>query len=115
MDLLFIIYFTAVSIACIVGFIVCLIICLVEEVYNMDYVLNDKSEFLKCVFQLQIVVFQSKEYVNNLGVVILEILTTLFFWPLNIMVLSILLGAMAIKFVVWIFLKIFGKKYKEEN
>lgn len=115
MGLLVRIYFTAVCIACIVGFVVCLMICLLDGVYNTDYVLNDKFEFLKCVFQLQVVTYQSKEYVNDLGVIILELLTTLLCWPLNVSVLVILLTLMVIKIFVWLFLKIFAKKDKEEN
>lgn len=93
-----------------VGVIGTLIIILDGTIFDMDSVLTDKKDFLCCIFMYQVFVFDSKEYVNKIGVGILEILTILSVWHLNIIIFALLIFLEAIRFIIFLFLKIFGKK-----
>lgn len=80
------------------------------EFYDMDSCLTSTKEFFKCVFQWQVFVLRADEYVNKAGVIILEVLTTLSVWHLNLLVLLALLILEIIRVMVILFIKIFQKK-----
>lgn len=84
-----------------------------ENVYEMDDCLCSAKEFFYCVFQWQAFVLRSKEYVNKAGVIILEILTTLSVWHLNIIAFLILCALEVVRLVVILFIKIFKKSGTE--
>ena len=80
------------------------------EVYDMDSCLHSAKEFFKCVFQWQVFVLRSGVYVNKTGVIVLEVLTTLSVWHLNLLALLALLILEIIRVMVILFIKVFRKK-----
>ena len=80
------------------------------EFYDMGSCLHSVKEFFRCVFQWQVFVLNSSEYVNRTGVIVLEVLTTLSVWHLNLLVLFVLLVLEIIRVMVILFVKIFKKK-----
>ena len=82
-----------------------------SEFYDMDDVLVSRKEFFRCVFQWELFVWEApKEYVNVAGRIILVLLSTIFVMPFNITVFVMLSFFEFIRFLVWMFLKIFGKR-----
>lgn len=87
----------------------------VDGLYNMDSCLSDKRDFICCIFQWQLFVWEeTKDTINMAGIIILEILMTAFALPYNIIALIALVIGEIIRFVIWCFVKCFGKRYKNK-
>lgn len=96
-----------------VGVIGGLTINLDGTVYEVDDVLTDKHDFIKCVFMYQVASYQFlREEINVCGIVILEILITASVWFLNIMVLGILIILLILKAICHMFYIVFRKRNK---
>lgn len=97
-----------------VGVFGSLAISLDGTVFEENSILTDKHEFIKCVFMYQVASYQFlREEINVCGIVILEILITASVWPLNIMVLGILIIVLILKAICYIFWIVFRKKNKD--
>lgn len=102
-------YYTFVFI--IVGFIGSFTLSISGEVYNIDEVLTSKQQFIKCIFMYQVAIWESlSEDINIIGMMILEILTTLSVWLLNVLVFLILIVLLILKCVCFSFYMIFEKR-----
>ena len=102
-------YYTFVFI--IVGFIGSFTLSISGEVYNIDEVLTSKQQFIKCIFMYQVAIWESlSEDINIIGMMILEILTTLSVWFLNVLVFLILIVLLILKCVCFSFYMIFEKR-----
>lgn len=102
-------YYTFVFI--IVGFIGSFALSISEEVYNIDEVLTSKRQFIRCIFMYQVAIWELlSEDINIIGMLILEILTTLSVWFLNILVFLILIVLLILKGVCFSFYMIFKKR-----
>lgn len=82
-----------------------------KEIYDIHKVFVSKSQFFKCVFMYQISVWEwlSKD-INLAGMIILEILTTLSVWFLNLFILLFLVMILILKYICLLFCIIFKKK-----
>lgn len=99
-----------------VGVFVSLAITLSEEVYDIDCCLSSKEDFIHCIFMYQYAIkYLLEDEINILGVAILEILTTLSVWFLNVVVFIILLFCLLIKGICYGFWWIFGKRNGDEE
>lgn len=86
------------------------------DIFNEEEILKNKSDFIKCVFMYQLRVWISlNDEINIIGMAILEILTTLSVWFLNIGIFFILLFCLLIKGVCYGFWLIFTKKSNDEE
>lgn len=109
---LIIIYYAVIFVA--VGIIGTLIIALTDEIFRLDDVLLNKKDFVKCIFMYQVAIKMLLEYdINTAGILILEILTTLSVWFLNIIVFAILVVCLILKGIGYGFWPIFRKKEGE--
>lgn len=99
-----------------VGWMGSIAILSMEEVLDSDEILSNQNEFFRCVFmyQLQMKVFL-EDYINVVGIVIVEILTTLSVWFLNIGIFAILLFCLMIKGICYGFWLIFRKRNNDEE
>lgn len=99
-----------------VGWIGSIVILSMEEVLDSDEILSNPKDFFRCVFmyQLQMKVFL-EDYINAVGIVIVEILTTLSVWFLNVGVFLLLLFCLLIKGVCYGFWLIFRKRNNDEK
>lgn len=95
-------------------FAVCIGELIGDSVYKRDDCLCSAKEFFCCVFKWQVFVLGSKEYINKAGTIILEILTTLSVWHLNIIEFLFLCALEVVRLVVILFIKIFKKAGKGE-
>lgn len=94
-----------------VGTIGSLIITLDSAVYEMDDGLKNFNQFLRCVFMYQFAIKEYLDYyVKNSGIILLIVLSSIFVLPLNLLIFFVLCGSLVIKFIVIIFMKVFGKK-----
>lgn len=94
-----------------VGTIGSLIITLDSAVYEMDDVLKNVNQFLRCVFMYQFAIKEYLDYyVKNSGIILLILLSSVFLLPLNLLIFCVLCVSFVIKIIVIIFLKVFGKK-----
>ena len=99
----------------IVGVMGSLAISISDEIYEMDLVLTDKEEFVRCVFMYQFTVYELlKDEIKKTGIIILEILTTLNVWFLNIFIFVIVGCLWIIKLICYLFWLIFRKR-EDEN
>ena len=102
-------YYTFVFI--IVGFIGSSILSISETVYNLDEVLTSKQQFIRCIFMYQVAIWELlSEDINIIGMMILEILTTLSVWFLNILVFLILVILLLLKGICFLFYILFKKR-----
>lgn len=86
-------------------------ITLSEEVYDMDNCLNNKTDFIHCIFMYQFAIkYLLEDQINTVGIVILELLTTLSVWFLNIGIFFILLFCLLLKGICYGFWLIFRKR-----
>lgn len=112
MEILFgILVFYYLMIFIFVGWMDSIAILSMKEVLDSDEILSNPKDFFRCVFmyQLQMKVFL-EDYINAAGIVIVEILTTLSVWFLNIMIFAILLFCLMIKGICYGFWLIFRKR-----
>lgn len=87
-----------------------------RDIFNEKEVLKTKSDFIKCVFMYQLKVWISlNDKINIIGMAILEILTTLSVWFLNIGIFFILLFCLLIKAACYGFWLIFRKRNDDEK
>ena len=97
-----------------VGVLGSLVINLDGTIYEVDDILIDKHDFIKCVFMYQVASYQFlREEINFCGIVILEILITASVWFLNIMVFSILIIILILKAICHMFYIVFRKRNKD--
>lgn len=95
----------------IVGILGSLLFNIDGDIFNEEEILKNKSDFIKCVFMYQLRVWISlNDEINIIGMVILEILTTLSVWFLNIGIFLILLFCLLLKGACYGFWLIFRKK-----
>lgn len=95
----------------VVGTIGSLSITLDSAVYEIDDVLKNFNQFLRCVFMYQFAIKEYLDYyVKNSGIILLIVLSSIFVLPLNLLIFFVLCGSLVIKFIVIIFIKVFGKK-----
>lgn len=99
-----------------VGWIGSIVILSMEEVLDSDEILSNPKDFFHCVFmyQLQMKVFL-EDYINVAGIVIVEILTTLSVWFLNIGIFFMLLFCLLLKGICYGFWLIFRKRNDDEE
>lgn len=99
-----------------VGWMGSIVILSMEEVLDSDEILSNPKDFFRCVFmyQIQIKVFL-EDCINVAGIVIVEILTTLSVWFLNIGIFAILLFCLMIKGIFYGFWLIFRKRNNDEE
>lgn len=81
-----------------------------EWVYDIDDVLIDPKEFVKCVFQWQYVILGLSDYVKASGIAFLIITSAIFLLPFNAIVFVFLMVLEFIRLLIRIFMKIFGKE-----
>lgn len=97
----------------IMGIIGC-ILSITTGTYDWDLVLKDVKEFFKCVFMYQVALYNATErYINNIGILILEVLVSALAFPLNILIFVILGTIMIIKGIAKLFYLAFRKKDEE--
>lgn len=83
------------------------------DVFDFDKVLSSKKEFIRCVFMYQIALWKYlSDDINTTGMIILEIITTLSVWFINMIVLLGLITAMIIKGICKLFYLLFKKRVK---
>lgn len=88
-----------------------LVITFSGEVYDMDNCLSNKTDFIHCIFMYQIAIkYLFEDQINTVGIVILEVLTTLSVWVLNIGIFFILLFCLLLKGICYGFWLIFRKR-----
>ena len=88
----------------------------IGEIYDINECLSDKKEFIYCLFQWQIFTWKkAKDTINTAGIIILEILMTIFALPYNILFLIVLIIGEIIRFVIWCFMKCFRKMEKTND
>lgn len=81
-----------------VGVIGSFAITLSGEVYDIDCCLGNKTDFIHCIFMYQFAIkYLLEDGINAVGIVTLEILTTLSVWFLNIGIFFIILFCLLIK------------------
>lgn len=99
-----------------VGWIGSIVILSMEEVLDSDEILSNPKDFFRCVFmyQLQTKVFL-EDYINVVGIVIVEILATLSVWFLNIGIFFIFLFCLLLKGICYGFWMIFRKRNNDEE
>lgn len=98
----------------IVGVIGSMVISLSDEIYEMDLVLTDKNEFVRCVFMYQFTVYELlKDEINKTGIIILEVLTTLNVWFLNVLIFAVTVFLRIVKLICHLFWLIFRKREGE--
>lgn len=103
------IYYTLVLV--LVGVCGSLAITLLEEVYDIDNCLNNKTDFIHCIFMYQFAIkYLLEDRINTVGIVILEALITLSVWFLNIGIFFILLFCLLLKGICYGFCLIFRKR-----
>lgn len=94
-----------------VGALGSLVISVSDETYEMDLVLTDKNEFVRCIFMYQFAVYELlKDEINKTGIIILEILTTLSVVFLNVFIFAIIIFLFAIKMICYLFWIAFRKR-----
>lgn len=99
-----------------VGVFGSLAITLSEEVYDMECCISNKTDFIHCIFMYQFAIkYLLEDEINAVGIVILEIVTTLSAWFLNIGIFFILLFCLLIKGICFGFWLIFRKKNDDEE
>lgn len=110
----FFIYYTFVFIF--IGFIGTFSISISDSIFELDSVLISKQDFKRCVFMYQYSVYELlSDYINKKGIVILEILTTLNVWVLNIFVFLLLVTLLILKNICILFYKLFNKENDEAS
>ena len=89
-----------------------LVLCLDEQYYTMKYVLNEKRDFMGCIFGFQMFVWDIvKDYhINILGAILMEIFITAFAIYYNILSFIVLMIAFAVKYFCKAFVFIFRKR-----
>lgn len=87
-----------------------LAITLSECVYDIENVLTDPNEFIKCVFQWQYVILGLSDYVKPSGIAFLIVTSAIFLLPFNAMVFVFLTVLEFIRLLIRIFMKVFGKE-----
>lgn len=111
--------FTACNIIGIVVGIIALMIYLMEEDYcdfEIEDTLNHVDDFLKFGIAPQVLAYDFLEDKLRLsGIIICEIVVTLFFITFNIIVFILLFVAKLFQLLWRLFVKIFGKKEEEEE
>lgn len=98
-------------VAILVGVVGSLAISISDEIYEMDLVLTDKKEFVRCIFMYQFAVYYLlKGKINKAGMIILEIFVTLSVWFLNVIVFAFLLALLILRGICCLFWLIFRVK-----
>lgn len=96
-----------------VGVIGSLTINLDGTVYEVNDVLIDKYDFIKCVFMYRVASYQFlREEINVCGIVILELLITASVWYLNVIIFGILIIILILKAICHMFYIVFRKRNK---
>lgn len=96
-----------------VGVIGSLAINLDGTVYEVNDVLIDKHDFIRCVFMYQVASYQFlREEINVCGIVILELLITASVWYLNVIIFGILIIILILKAICHMFYIVFRKRNK---
>lgn len=86
-----------------------------EQIYSIDNCLTEKEQFLRCLFQWQVCVWEeTSDFINLTGRIILVSIISVLCLPFNILTLVMLIICEVIRFVIWIFIKCFGKKEEDD-
>lgn len=98
-------------VALFIGFFGSTSISISDEIYEMDLVLKDKNEFVRCVFMYQFTIYELlKDKINKTGIIILEVITTFSVWFLNVFVFLVVVCLWIIKMICYLFWLMFRKK-----
>lgn len=97
-----------------IGYVGSFAISISDLVFEIDSVLKSKSDFIRCVFMYQFAIYELfSDCINTKGIVILEIITTLSVWFLNIIVFLLLVTLLILKKICILFYKLFNKENDE--
>lgn len=81
------------------------------KVCKMEEILSSKKYFIRCIFIYQFAIYDFfSDYINKVGIIILEILTTVSVWFLNIIIFTLLCVSMILKWLRIGFYKVFKKQ-----
>ena len=84
-----------------------------DKVYKMEEILSSKKHFIRCIFMYQFAIYDFfSDYINKVGITILEILTTVSVWFLNIIIFTLLCVSMILKWLCIGFYKVFKNNKK---
>lgn len=84
-------------------------------IYDINLVLKDKKQFVRCVFMYQFALYKLlKDEINKTGIIILEVITTLSVWFLNIFLCGIVACLWQIKMMCYLFWIIFRERGGKE-
>jgi hypothetical protein len=75
----------------------------------IDNALRTKKDFFKVCFLHQTVLWQQDEYINRVGIVVLEVLMTPFVLWINFMVFIVLCFCLIAKLIAYAFMKLFAQ------
>lgn len=99
-----------------VAFCVLALAALGYESVDLEIVLSDRKEFIKCVFIFQVFVYEAlKGTINKVGIAIVEILLTYFIYPWNVIFFVLLVFVKVIVFICHIFWLIFRIRKDDDN
>lgn len=95
-----------------IGVLASLAISISGEVYEMDECLKNRKDFINCIFMYQVAVKMLLESygINIAGIIILEIITTLSVWFLNVFIFIILCVLLILKLICYLFWICFRKR-----
>lgn len=100
----------------ILGFMSCFPIVLSEQVFNLDEVLTNKNDFIRCLFMWQFAVYDFEvEYINKLGIIIVETLVSIVIFPANIITFGMLTIFLISKGICIVFYEFFKIKNDDES
>lgn len=93
-----------------IGYVGTFAISISDLVFEIESVLKSKSDFIRCVFMYQFAVYELlSDCINTKGIIILEIITTLSVWFLNIIVFLLLVTLSILKNICILFYKLFNR------
>lgn len=95
-----------------VGVVGGLAISLCGEVYEMEDCLKNKKDFIHCIlmYEYAVAILLDEYGINKAGIVIVEILTILSVWFLNVLVFAILCFLLLLKGICYLFWIAFRKR-----
>lgn len=81
-----------------------------ENLYDINNCLSDKREFIRCLLQWQVWVWEeTNDSINKAGIIILEVLMTVLALWCNVIALIMLIIGEIVRFLKFCFIKCFGK------
>lgn len=99
------------AITMMVGFPVLYAIMLSDDMYDFLNVFNNKKDFLGCVFTYQILVYIiTKDHINLIGIIILEVIVSFLVLPINIITFIVLILLLIVIMICKLFYFLFKKR-----